>query len=112
MSELPPPDLMDNQGRLRRIVIALLVGGAAAALGYYIADSMARPDEMVAAGKTSGSVARASQFVFYVAGFAGIFAWALEITVAAATFVRIALRAGRRVGFRKSADNHAWPRCR
>jgi len=73
MSELPPPDLMDNQGRLRRIVIALLVGGAAAALGYYIADSMARPDEMVAAGKTSGSVARASQFVFYVAGFAGIF---------------------------------------
>ncbi len=75
MTDLPPPDLMDNRGRLRRIVIALLVAGAAAAAGYAIADQLAKPDEMIAAGKSTGSVARASQFVFYVAGFVGIAAF-------------------------------------
>ena len=72
MSEFPQPDLMDQRGRMRRIVIALLLGGAAGALGYFIADSLAKPDDMIAAGKTAGSVARASQFVFYVAGLAFI----------------------------------------
>ena len=72
MTDLPPPDLTDNRGRLRRLVIALLVAGAAAMLGYTIADGLAKPDEMIAAGKTAGSVARASQFVFYVAGVVGI----------------------------------------
>jgi len=81
MSELPPPDLMDSQGRLRRLVIALLLGGAAAALGYFVADSMAMPDEMIAAGKHAGSIARASQFVFYVAGFAGIVVFLIALTI-------------------------------
>lgn len=72
MSDLPPPDLLDSSGRMRRLVIALLLAGAAAGLGYFVADRLAQPDAMIAAGKTAGSVARASQFVFYVAGLAGI----------------------------------------
>jgi hypothetical protein len=81
MSELPPPDLMDSAGRMRRIVIALLLGGAAAAAGYFVADSLAKPDEMIAAGKTAGSVARASQFVFYVAGLAGAIVFLAALTI-------------------------------
>ena len=81
MSDLPPPDLMDNRGRIRRIVISLMLGGVAGALGYLLADSLAKPDAMVEAGKTMGQVARASQFVFYVAGlaFAVVFLVALTI---------------------------------
>jgi hypothetical protein len=81
MSEFPAPDLMDNSGRLRRIVIALLLAGAAAAAGYFVADRLAQPDAMIAAGKTAGSVARASQFVFYVAGLAGIVVFLVALTI-------------------------------
>ena len=81
MSDLPGPDLMDNSGRLRRLVIALLLAGAAAALGYFVADRLAQPDAMIAAGKTAGSVARASQFVFYVAGLAGIVVFLVALTI-------------------------------
>jgi len=81
MTDLPPPDLKDNQGRMRRLVIALLLGGAAGALGYFIADSLAKPDEMIAAGKTTGSVARASQFVFYVAGLAFVVVFMVALTI-------------------------------
>jgi hypothetical protein len=80
-NDFPAPDLKDNTGRMRRIVIALLLGGAAAALGYFIADQLARPDAMVAAGKTPGSVGRASQFVFYVAGLAGVVVFLVALTV-------------------------------
>jgi hypothetical protein len=73
---------MDSSGRLRRLVIALLLGGAAAAAGYFVADSLAKPDEMAASGQhTMGSVARASQFVFYVAGLAGIVVFLTALTV-------------------------------
>jgi hypothetical protein len=34
MSELPPPDLKDQQGRASRLVLALLVGAACAAVAY------------------------------------------------------------------------------
>jgi hypothetical protein len=81
MADFPAPDLKDNTGRMRRIVIALLLGGAAAALGYFIADQLAQPDAMAAAGKTTGSIARASQFVFYVAGLAGIVVFLVALTI-------------------------------
>lgn len=81
MTDFPAPDLKDDAGRMRRIVIALLLGGAAAAVGYFVADQLAEPDAMIAAGKTSGSVARASQFVFYVAGLAGIVVFLIALTI-------------------------------
>jgi hypothetical protein len=80
-TELPGPDLKDNSGRLRRIVLSLLVASGAAALAYFVADRLAEPDAMVAAGKTPGSVARASQFVFYVAGLAGIVVFLVALTI-------------------------------
>lgn len=80
--DLPPPDLMDSSGRLRRLVIALLAGGAAAALGYFIADSLAKPDAMIASGMhTPGSVGRASGFVWYVTGLAGAIVFAIVLAV-------------------------------
>ena len=81
MTDYPPPDLKDSAGRMRRIVIALLLGGAAGALGYFVADSLAKPDDMIAAGKTTGSVARASQFVFYVAGLAFVVVFLVALTI-------------------------------
>jgi hypothetical protein len=66
---------------MRRLVIALLLGGAAAAVGYFVADSLAQPDQMVAAGKTMGSVQRASQFVFYVAGLAGAVVFLVALAI-------------------------------
>lgn len=36
MSELPPPDLKDQQGRARRLVLALVVGAACAAVAYAV----------------------------------------------------------------------------
>jgi hypothetical protein len=67
---------------MRRLVIALLVGAAAGAAGYFIADSLAKPDEMIASGQhTAGSVARASQFVFYVAGIAFIVTFLVALAV-------------------------------
>lgn len=81
MSDFPAPDLKDSTGRMRRLVIALLLAGAAAGLGYFVADRLAQPDAMVAAGKTAGSVARASQFVFYVAGLAGIVVFLVALTI-------------------------------
>lgn len=81
MSDFPAPDLKDSTGRMRRLVIALLLAGAAAGLGYFVADRLAQPDAMIAAGKTAGSVARASQFVFYVAGLAGIVVFLVALTI-------------------------------
>jgi hypothetical protein len=80
-ADLPAPDLKDNQGRLRRLALALLLGGAAAALGYFIADALAQPDAMIAAGRTPGSVGRATGFVFYVAAFAGAAVFVIALTI-------------------------------
>src|SRR5262245_35318747 len=74
MTDLPPPDLMDNRGRLRRIVIALLVAGAAAAFAYAIADGLVTRSD-------HGSNARASQFVFYVTGFVGMAVFLATLTI-------------------------------
>jgi hypothetical protein len=79
--DLPPPDLKDNSGRLKRLALALLLGAVAGTLGYVIADRLAQPDAMIAAGKAPESVGGAIDFVSYVAAFAGgaVFVLALRI---------------------------------
>ena len=80
MSEFPQPDLLDSGGRLRRLVLALLIGVAVATFGYFIADAMARPDSMVA-NHTPGSVGRAYGFVFYITAFSGAVAFIISLVV-------------------------------
>jgi hypothetical protein len=79
MSELPPPDLLDHGGRLRRLVLALIVGGAVAAATYLICTSLAEPDDKSLYG---GSAARAWKFVFYMTAFFGAGAFAITLAIA------------------------------
>ena len=80
MSDFPAPDLKDSSGRMRILVVALLAGGAAAAAAYFIADGLAKPDQMIGS-HTSGSVGRATGFVWYVTAFAGAFVFAIALAV-------------------------------
>ena len=66
--DLPPPDLLDNAGRTRRLIVALLAGGPAAAIAYYFADAAAQPEHQ---SGFCGSQVRAFQFVFSTAALVG-----------------------------------------
>jgi hypothetical protein len=62
MSDLPPPDLMDQSGRARRLFLALLAASAVAASVYGIAYKLSDPDDQATTG--------GFKFVFYMTGFA------------------------------------------
>jgi len=80
--DFPAPDLKDSSGRMRRIVISLLVAGAAGAGGYLIANALAKPDEALAAGTHSDyHVSKAYQFVGYIAGLAFIVVFLIAMAV-------------------------------
>lgn len=81
MAELPPPDVMDSRGRMRRLVIALVVGVVVAGTAFLIADHMARPDDQVRDGVyDSTHVANAYKFVWFVTAFAGAIAFSITLT--------------------------------
>ena len=83
MSELPPPDLMDQSGRMRRLVLALIIGAACAAVAYLVCDHLAQPDAMPNAGVyDGGSKARAFKFVGYMMGFFGIIGFIVTLKLA------------------------------
>ncbi len=81
MSELPPPDLMDEGGRLQRLVLALLVGAACGAAAYFVCDRLAQPDAMTG-GFDGGHQARAFKFVFYMVGFFGVAGFLITLSIA------------------------------
>src|SRR4051794_18530270 len=81
MSELPPPDLMDQSGRMRRLVLALIVGASAGALAYLVCDHLAQPDTM-AGGYDGGHLARATKFVFYMTGLFGVIGFIVTLKIA------------------------------
>jgi hypothetical protein len=81
MTDVPPPDLRDQAGRLRRLVLALIVGAAAGTIAFTIAHQMSEPETLTA----YGSSGRAWKLVGYVTGFAG--AGAFLITLAIANYV-------------------------
>jgi len=84
VSELPPPDVMDRRGRMRRLVIALIVGVTVGALAFSALYALARPDEVSAAhhvpmtGYTSGPW----RFVGYFTVGAGAAAFSLTLAIA------------------------------
>jgi hypothetical protein len=45
MQDLPPPDLRDQSGRLRRLFLALLVGAVLASVAYGLLWSVTDPSE-------------------------------------------------------------------
>jgi len=75
--ELPPPDLMDSTGRLRRLAVAFVCGVVAAAITYKITDGMAHPETTVGEIQARG----AFKFVGYMTGLVGgaVFTIALVI---------------------------------
>jgi len=80
------PDVLDQSGRARRLVLSLIVGAAVAAIAFFICDRLAKPDDMVADGVyTAGHVSRAYNFVYYTTGLFG--ALAFSATLAATTYL-------------------------
>jgi len=78
MSELPPPDVMDTRGRMRRLVLAFVLGAVAAGIAYVLLVNLAQPDTEPA---LMGQQRRAWNFVGYFTGaaFAGVFTIALLV---------------------------------
>jgi len=66
MSELPPPDLKDSAGRMRRIVISLLVGSACAGIAYYIANAAVQPDKEARVAHVTRGQMSGGTFVIWV----------------------------------------------
>jgi putative solute:sodium symporter small subunit len=73
MSDLPPPDLMAQSGRARRLFLALLAAGAVAASVYGITYKMSDPDHQATTG--------GFKFVFYMTGFAFVAVFIVVIKV-------------------------------
>lgn len=71
MSEPPPPDILDNRGRFRRLVLSFVIAVVVAVLASWFADDVTR-------GSTRRGVG--SFWVFVTAGsFAASFAISLAI---------------------------------
>ena len=65
MSEVP--DLKDSTGRMRRIVLSLLIAGAVAAIAYGIANAVVQPDSEARVAHVTTSQMSAGTFVIWVA---------------------------------------------
>ena len=79
--DLPPPDLKDSTGRMRRIVISLLVAGAAALVAYPIATKLVKPETEAPTMYVSSRQMDGGTFVVYVTliVFASVLAGALAL---------------------------------
>ena len=73
MSDLPPPDLMDQGGRARRLFLALLVGAAVGTGTYVYTYRLADPDHQ----STYGGY----KFVYFMTAFFGAVAFILTIGI-------------------------------
>jgi hypothetical protein len=71
--DLPPPDVMDSTGRMRRLAIAFVLGVVTAAITYTVCDQLSTPDAQATTG--------AYKFVFYMTALvgAGVFGATLAI---------------------------------
>lgn len=79
MAEVPAPDLRDDAGRLRRLALSLLIGIAAGAIGYFLANTLIAPEPHKAI-VTSRQMSR-DTFVIYVALIAGVSSFVIALAV-------------------------------
>ena len=77
MSELPPPDLMDQGGRARRLFLALLAAAAVGAVAYFVATGLTAGAHDDPYNWKGGP----TKFIWYITGFVGaaVFVIALKI---------------------------------
>ena len=73
MTDFPPPDLMDQGGRAKRLFLALLVGAAAGTGTYLYTWRLADPDHQ----STYGGY----KFVYFMTAFFGAVAFILTIGI-------------------------------
>ncbi len=82
MTELPQPDVMDRAGRMRRTVLALVVGVVAASIAFLICNHLAGPDEQVRDSVyTSTHIANAYKFVYFTTALVGASAFSITLAI-------------------------------
>jgi hypothetical protein len=77
MSDLPPPDIMDEGGRLRRLVLALLVGAACGTAAYFIASSLTGGEADNPYNWKGGP----TKFIWYMTAFFGAVGFVLTMGI-------------------------------
>ncbi len=60
------PDLKDSSGRMRRIVLSLLIGGAVASIAYVIANALVQPDKDARVAHVTRGQMSGGTFVIWV----------------------------------------------
>jgi hypothetical protein len=73
MPELPPPDLLDSAGRLRRLFVATFTGVAAAVAAYLASDAAVEPDRQLTTG--------GYRFVYFITALVGAISFVVTLTV-------------------------------
>ena len=66
MSELPVPDLKDSTGRMRRIVLSLLIAGACAGIAYFVAGIIVKPETCAPTMHVTRQQMSAGTFVIWI----------------------------------------------
>src|SRR5579862_9430227 len=74
-----PDDLMDQGGRMRRILAALAVGAVCGVIAYLVAWQLSTPDELPDTLMRNSGRNGAYRFVYYTTGLA--FAIGLSVTL-------------------------------
>ncbi len=78
--DLPPPDLIDSTGRMRRLALSFVIACVCGAIAYFVADSLATPEQMPG-GFDGGSKSRAFGFVGYMTGIAFAVSFAISLAI-------------------------------
>lgn len=80
-SELPQPDLMDRGGRVRRVVLALIVGAAVAAAVFAVFTAVVSPEELNRPGYYVSRNMSAAGFRAWLTSISGGLAFALTLAI-------------------------------
>jgi H+/gluconate symporter-like permease len=76
--QFPQPDLRDAAGRMRRLVLSLLIGAAAGAIGYFIANTVVKPETQPPTTYVPRQMS-AGGFVIWVGAITAVLAFAVAL---------------------------------